>query len=72
MAVILDVIYNHHGPEGNYPWATGRWAKLVDPAAAAWGGPGSLAPAILQAEPDFSLTLPAHSLILLARTPEES
>ncbi len=40
--------------------------------AAVWGGPGSLSPTTLQAEPDFNLTLPAQSLILLARTSEES
>ena len=54
-----------------FPWPTGRWAKLIDSAAAVWGGPGSLTPTMLQAEPDFNLTLPAQSLILLARTPEE-
>ncbi len=55
-----------------FPWPTGRWAKLLDSAEARWGGPGSLTPAIIQAEPDFNLTLPAQSLILLAHTPEES
>ena len=54
-----------------FPWPTGHWAKLIDSAEAGWGGPGSLTPAILQAAPDFDLTLPPHSLILLARTPEE-
>jgi hypothetical protein len=40
--------------------------------AAVWGGPGSRTPTMLQPEPDFNLTLPAQSLILLARTSEES
>ena len=35
-------------------------------------GPGGLIATILQAEAHFDLTLPAQSLILLARTPEES
>ncbi len=55
-----------------FPWPTGRWAKLLDSAEARWRGPGSLTPTILQAEEDFGLTLPAESLILLARTEEDS
>ena len=55
-----------------FPWPTDRWTKLLDSAEADWGGPGSLVPAILPAEPSFNLTLPPHSLILLVRTPGES
>ncbi|MBV5298290.1 MAG: malto-oligosyltrehalose trehalohydrolase [Rhodoferax sp.] len=34
MAVILDVVYNHFGPEGNY---TGALAPYTKPAATPWG-----------------------------------
>jgi len=34
MAVIIDVVYNHFGPEGNY---TGALAPYTKPAATPWG-----------------------------------
>jgi maltooligosyltrehalose trehalohydrolase len=55
-----------------FPWPEGRWAKLLDSVEAAWGGPGSLTPAILQTEADFRLTLPPQSLILFVRQKEDS
>ncbi len=30
MAVILDVVYNHFGPEGNYSWAYAPYTKQAD------------------------------------------
>ena len=55
-----------------FPWPAERWKKLIDSAETRWRGPGSSSPKILQTDSDFSLILAPQSLILLARTEEES
>jgi len=55
-----------------FSWPPGKWQKLVDSAEKKWHGPGSLAPEVIQAEGEVSLTLAPQSFILFSRREEEA
>jgi maltooligosyltrehalose trehalohydrolase len=49
------------------PAPVGRWRKRLDSAEEQWGGPGSPAPADLEADGEMALTLPPEACLLFVR-----
>lgn len=54
-----------------WPWPQANWDKCLDSAETKWHGPGSPAPAVIQAEGGISLPMAAHSVVLFVRREEE-
>ena len=54
----------------SFSWPEGRWEKVLDSAEGRWRGPGSPAPAAVQAGGEISLTLAPQSVVLFARDEE--
>jgi maltooligosyltrehalose trehalohydrolase len=52
------------------PWPRGRWIKRLDSAETRWQGPGSDAPAVLDAVPPVSLKISPQSLLVYLRQDE--
>jgi maltooligosyltrehalose trehalohydrolase len=64
------VLLFHFGPEAlpfSLPWPEGVWHKRLDSAETRWGGPGSQAPPVIQADNDPGLRLPPLSLLVYLR-----
>jgi maltooligosyltrehalose trehalohydrolase len=62
--VVLVFNFAHEQRSALLPMPPGRWLKQLDSADKRWYGPGSTAPAELEADGEVSLTLPPESLVL--------